>query len=85
MSKFKEALERGKRARRAQGKDARKEKVKSEAAVADFSRKARAWLNDVVVASLEAAKADVSGELTVDMDTAQLQTTAPTPSVQFQI
>ena len=85
MSKFKEALQRGKKARRDQGKDARKEKVESDAGMADFSTKASAWLNDVVVASLEAAKADVAGEVTVDIDTAQLQTTAPTPSVQFQI
>ena len=85
MSKFKEALERGKEARRDQGKDARKEKIKSDAAGADFSTEAKAWLNEVVVASLEAAKADVAGEVIVDMDTAHLQTTAPTPSVQFQI
>ena len=85
MSKFKEALERGNEARRDQGKDARKQKVESDAAKPDFSTKAKAWLNEVVVASLEAAKADVAGEVIVDMDTAHLQTTAPTPSVQFQI
>jgi hypothetical protein len=93
MSKFKDALERGKEARRDQGKDARrdqgkdgrKEKAGKGAATADFSTAAKAWLNDVVVASLEAAKADVAGEITVDIDTARLQTTAPTPSVQFHI
>jgi hypothetical protein len=85
VSKFTEALERGKEARRDQGKDARKEKVERDAAVADFTTEAKAWLNDVVVASLEAAKADVAGEVSVYMDTAPLQTKAPTPSVRFQI
>jgi hypothetical protein len=36
----------------------------------DFDAQARAWLNDVVVASLEAAKAEVASEVTVDIDTA---------------
>jgi hypothetical protein len=85
MSKFKEALERGKKARRDQGKDARKEKVDRDAPRADFSTEARAWLNDVVVASLEAAKADVAAEVIIDMDTAPLQTKGPTPSIQFKI
>jgi hypothetical protein len=92
MSKFKEALERGKEARRDQGKEARRDQGKDgrkekagKGAAADFSTEARAWLNDVVVASLEAAKADVAAEVTIDMDTALLRTTAPTPSVQFQI
>jgi hypothetical protein len=70
MSRFKEALERGKKARRQQVEHARNEKTGRDAPVADFDAQARAWLNDVVVASLEAAKADVAGEVTVDIDPA---------------
>ena len=70
MPKFKEALERGKEARRQQEGHARDEKAEQGAPVADFGAQARAWINDVVVASLEAAKADVAGEMTVDIDTA---------------
>jgi hypothetical protein len=86
MSKFKEALERGKEARRRQLEHARNEKTERDAPVADFDAQARAWLNDVVVASLEAAKADVAGEVTVDMDTApRRRVKASIPSIRFQI
>jgi hypothetical protein len=86
MPKFKEALERGKEARRQQEEHARDEKAEHGAPVADFGAQARAWLNDVVVASLEAAKADVAGEVTVDIDTApRRQVKASTPSIRFQI
>ena len=85
MSKFKEALERGKEARREQ-EHARNEKAERDAPMADFGAQARAWLNDVVVASLEAAKAEVAGEVTVDIDTApRRQVKASTPSIRFQI
>jgi hypothetical protein len=67
MSKFKEALERGKEDRRQQEEHARNEKAERDAPMADFGAQARAWLNDVVVASLEAAKADVAGEVTSDL------------------
>ncbi|RWM20343.1 MAG: hypothetical protein E5X53_02660 [Mesorhizobium sp.] len=83
MSKFKEALERGKEAREQDGK-VRDEKA--EGGVVDFGAQARAWLNDVVVASLQAAKAEVTGEVTVDIDTApRRQTKASTPSIRFQV
>jgi hypothetical protein len=86
MSKFKEALERGKEARRRQLEHARNEKTERDAPVADFDAQARAWLNDVVVASLEAAKADVAGEVTVDMDTApRRRVKVSIPSIRFQI
>ncbi|UVC18395.1 hypothetical protein [Mesorhizobium onobrychidis] len=81
MSKFKEALERGKEAREQEGKD-RNEKAEG----VDFGAQARAWLNDVVVASLEAAKADVAGEVTVEMDTTpRRQAKASTPSIRFKV
>ncbi|RWQ69657.1 MAG: hypothetical protein EOS85_28335 [Mesorhizobium sp.] len=81
MSKFKEALERGKEARE------QEEKVGNEKAEGvDFGAQARAWLNDVVVASLQAAQADVTGEVTVDIDTAPgRQAKASTPSIRFQV
>jgi hypothetical protein len=83
MSKFKEALERGKEAREQEGK-VRDEKA--EGGVVDFGAQARAWLNEVVVASLQAAKADVTGEVAVDIDTApRRQTKASTPSIRFQV
>jgi hypothetical protein len=86
MSRFKEALERGKEARRQQVEQARNEKTEQDAPTADFNAKAKAWLNDVVVASLEAAKADVAGEVTVDIDTApHRRVKASTPSIRFQI
>jgi hypothetical protein len=84
MSKFKDALDRGKEARREQEGKVRDEKAEGD--VADFGAQARAWLNDVVVASLQTAKADVAGEVTVDVDTAQpRQAKASTPSIRFQI
>jgi hypothetical protein len=84
MSKFKDALDRGKEARREQEGKVRDEKAEGD--VADFGAQARAWLNDVVVASLQTAKADVAGEVTVDIDTAPpRQAKASTPSIRFQI
>ena len=86
MSKFKEALERGKKARRQQVEHARNAKTEQDAPMADFDTQARAWLNDVVVASLEAAKAEVAGEVTVDMETApHRRVKASLPSIRFQI
>jgi hypothetical protein len=86
MSKFKEALERGKEARRQHVERGRDEKTERDAPVADFDAQARAWLNDVVVASLEAAKADVAGEVTVDIDTPpRRRVKSSIPSVRFQI
>jgi hypothetical protein len=86
MSRFKEALERGKEARRQEVEHARNEKTDQDAPMADFDAQAKAWLNDVVVASLEAAKADVAGEVTVDIDTApRRRVKASTPSIRFQI
>jgi hypothetical protein len=84
MSKFKEALQRGKEARRQHVGDVRNEKT--DARMANFDAQARAWLNDVVLASLEAAKADLAGELTVDIDTGpHRRVKASTPSVRFRI
>ncbi|WP_214477264.1 hypothetical protein [Mesorhizobium sp. dw_380] len=87
MSKFKEALERGKEARRQQEEPVGNvEAAEREAPMADFSEEAKAWLNDIVIASLEAAKADVAGEVTIDIDTApRRHVKASTPTVRFQI
>jgi hypothetical protein len=86
MSRFKEALERGKEARRRQVEHARNAKTEQDAPMADFDAQARAWLNDVVVASLEAAKADVAGEVTVDIVTApRRRVKVSIPSIRFQI
>lgn len=85
MSKFKDALERGKEARREQKQQVGDEEPGREAAAADFSVRARDWLNEVVVASLEVAKAEVVGEVTVDIDTTPLHVKGATPSVRFQI
>lgn len=86
MPKFKEALERGKEARRQQEQYPRDEKAEHEAPLVDFSAQARTWLNDVVVASLEAAKADVAGEIAVDIDTApRRKVKASMPSIRFQV
>jgi lipoprotein-anchoring transpeptidase ErfK/SrfK len=86
MSRFKEALERGKEARRRQVEHARNAKTERDAPMADFDAQAKAWLNDVVVASLEAAKADVAGEVTIDIDTGpHRRVKASTPSIRFQI
>ena len=85
IPKFKEALERGKEARRQHEEHAHDETAEQVAPVTDFGAQARAWLNDVVVASLEAAKADVAGEITVDIDTAPRLDQASTPSIRFKI
>ena len=86
MSRFKEALERGIEARRRRVEHAGNRRTERDASMADFDAQARAWLNDVVVASLDAAKADVAGEVTVDIDTApHRQVKASTPSIRFQI
>ncbi|TIL41780.1 hypothetical protein [Mesorhizobium sp.] len=82
MSKFKDALYRGKEARREQEGKVGNEKAEA----VDFGAQARAWLNDVVVASLETARADVAGEVAVEMDTARRrQAKASTPSIRFRI
>lgn len=78
MSKFRDAVDRGKQARREQkGKVGKAEGV-------DFGAQARAWLDDVVVASLETARSDVAGEVAVEIDTAP-QAKASTPSIRFRI
>ncbi|PBB20570.1 hypothetical protein [Mesorhizobium sp. WSM4313] len=81
MSKFKEALERGKKAhdQQEQTGDGNTPKV-------DFGVQARAWLTDVVVASLEAAKADVAAEVTIDIESMpRRDVNAIAPSVKFRI
>lgn len=86
MSKFKEALERGKEARRQHVKDAHNGKTERDIPMTDFDAQARAWLDDVVIASLEAAKADVAGEMTVDIDIGQRpRAQSSIPSIRFQI
>ncbi|WP_434724948.1 hypothetical protein [Mesorhizobium sp. RIZ17] len=81
MSKFTEALERGKQADGRQSAPA-----KEQVAPVDFGAQARAWLNDVAVAALEAAKAEVAEDVTVDVDTEPLrQDEALAPTVRFQI
>lgn len=82
MSKFKDALDRGKEARREQKGKVGNEKTEA----VDFGAQARAWLNDVVVASLETARADVASDVAVEMDTApRRQAKASTPSIRFRI
>ena len=55
-------------------------------AMPDFIEQAKSWLSDVAIASLEAAKADVAAEVTVDIDTApRRHVKASTPSIRFQI
>ncbi|MET3577609.1 hypothetical protein ABID19_000624 [Mesorhizobium robiniae] len=82
MSKYKDALDRGKEARREQEGKVGNEKAEG----VDFGAQARAWLNEVVVASLQEAQADVRGEVTVEMDTAPgRQAKASTPSVRFKL
>ncbi|MDX8444775.1 hypothetical protein [Mesorhizobium captivum] len=84
MSKFKEALERGKEAHRQQEKRIRNDKA--DAQMTDFGAQARAWLNDIVVASLEAARAEVAGEVAIYIDTTpRREVKALTPSLRFQI
>lgn len=81
MSKFKDALERGKKA-------PRQHEVRAEenAPWADFGAQARAWLDEVVIAVLEAAKAEVADDVTIEIDTAQdRQVKAVAPSVRFQV
>jgi hypothetical protein len=85
MSKFKDALVRGKEARRQQKQEASEEVADGDATPADFNVLARTWLKNVVVASLETAKADVAGELIIDIDTAPLRVAGAAPSVQFRI
>jgi hypothetical protein len=85
MSKFKDALERGKEARREQEQQLGDDEHDRDAAAADFSVQAREWLKNVVVASLEVAKAEVAGEVTIHVDTKPLEVKRATPSVRFQI
>jgi hypothetical protein len=79
MSKFKEALERGNEA------SLEEEKADRGVDITDFSAQARIWLNDVVVASLEAANAEVAGEMTINIDTGPPRVRASAPSIRFQI
>jgi len=85
MSKFKDALERGKKARREQGQLTRKEKAGRDEAVADFKIRAEAWLENIAIASLQAAKTDVADEVTIDIDTTAFEADGMTPFVRFQI
>ncbi|RUW23369.1 hypothetical protein EN858_11105 [Mesorhizobium sp. M4B.F.Ca.ET.215.01.1.1] len=87
MSKFKEALERGKEARNQKGRGAENARAaERNVPVADFEAQARAWLDDVVVASLQAANAEVAGEVAFDIDTASDRLVkASTPSMRFEI
>ncbi|MEI9419639.1 hypothetical protein O7A70_00365 [Mesorhizobium sp. Cs1299R1N1] len=81
MSKFKDALERGKEAHHRQ-----KERADVVAPTADFGAEARVWLNDVVLTSLEAAKDEVARDVTIQIDTKpHRQVKALAPSVRFQI
>jgi hypothetical protein len=85
MSKFKKALERGTAARRGQEQLARNEKAQRNAAETDFNLRARRWLNDIALASLETAKAEVAGEVAIDIDATSLQAKDAIPSLQFRI
>jgi len=85
MSKFKDALERGKKARRVQEQQPRKKGAERDEAATDFKVRARTWLKNIIVRTLEAAKAEVAGEVTINIDTALLDTDRTTPTVRFQI
>jgi len=86
MGKFKDALERGKKAHPKRNELTRDGQDGENASMAEFGTRARAWINDVVVASLDAAKAEVAGEVIIDIDTApRREVKALTPSVRFQI
>jgi len=85
MSKFKNALERGKAVRRKREQLAGKEKAKRNSPAADFNVQAKAWLNDIALASLNAAKAEVASEVGIDIEVASLQAEGTIPSLKFQI
>jgi hypothetical protein len=85
MSKFKEALDRGTEARRERANQGLVEGAESNAVMADFGAQARAWLNDVVVASLKVAKAEVVGEMTIGIDARPSRAWTLAPSVRFQL
>ena len=80
MPKFKEALERGKGARREQS-----EPRGNGAPVRDFEVEARAWLDEIVIATLKAAQAEVADELNIDIDAGSLRSKRKIPSVRFKI
>jgi hypothetical protein len=85
MSKFKEAIERGKAARSIQEQRSGKTGAERDGAATDYRARARAWLKAVVVKSLEAAKAEVAGEVIINIDTTPLDAERATPSVRFQV
>jgi hypothetical protein len=76
-----------------EGTEARRERANQDliaaaernAVTADFGAQARAWLDDVVVASLKAAKAEVVGEMTIDIDARPSRVPALAPAVRFQL
>ncbi|TPM19224.1 hypothetical protein [Mesorhizobium sp. B2-3-5] len=81
MSKFKEALERGKKAHHQQ-----EDRAGGNTPKVDFGAQARAWLGKVVIESLQEAKAEVAGEVTIDIDTTpRREAKALAPSVRFRI
>jgi len=85
MSKFKDALERAKKARRDRGRQTGTEKRERDQRAEDFKVRAKAWLENIAIASLEAAKNDVADELTINIDAAALDADSITPSIRFQI
>src|SRR5262245_3848056 len=85
MSKFRDALERAKETRRELGQETRDKRPGRDAAGEDFKVRARAWLEHIAIASLQAAKTDVAGEITIDIDTAALDAESITPYLRFQI
>ncbi|WP_027168521.1 hypothetical protein [Mesorhizobium sp. WSM3224] len=81
MSKFKDALERGKKAQRQH-----EVRAEEDAPLADFGAQAKAWLDEVVVAVLKAAKGEVAEDVTIEIDTApDSQVKVVAPSVRFQV
>ncbi|MDW6023529.1 hypothetical protein SAZ10_17400 [Mesorhizobium sp. BAC0120] len=86
MSKFKDAVERAKReAGRGRDQQTRRDKAGRDASAKEFNVRAKAWLENIAIASLQAAKADVADEVTIDIDTAAVRAESMTPSIQFRL
>ncbi|RWB91160.1 MAG: hypothetical protein EOQ52_06960 [Mesorhizobium sp.] len=81
MSKFKDALERGKKAKRH-----KQSRAEGHAPLADFGAQAKAWLDEVVISVLEAAKGEVAEDVNIEIVTApEREVKAIAPSVKFQV
>jgi len=91
MSDFKKAVDRGRQAAEEASQQAAKERADRKDAEARYRGQARNWLIEVVLSNLEQAKTDVAGDVTIDIDTSELDAPGEdnpnpyTPSVGFRI